>query len=715
MKKTSTKPAAGKKKVKKKSKAALIAGKFGRIFVTVMQICVITGCIVVGAVALYVMNFVKPYNINLTDAQLKFTTQIYANDPGTGNPNVIQEVSGSENRIWVDIQNVPKNLTNAIISTEDQRFNEHEGVDVKRTLGAFANYFFHFYSSNQGGSTITQQVVKNLEGNVYNRTPSIKIREIITALNVEQKFSKDQILQTYVNTIPLGNGCYGMQTAANMYFGKDVKDLDLAQCALLAGIIKSPSGDEPYNHLQNALTRQKYVLQNMLSQKMITKAEYTAAVNEKITIVPKKTTVRSWFVDQVITDVTNDLMSQKGCSKETAQNMIFSQGLKIYTTENPTIQADMDTVFTSDQYKSLFYHPSNKDYFNGSMIIADYSGRILGIEGSQGAKTTNMPLNYATQTTRQPGSSFKPICSYGPAIDQDLIDWSSMYFDGPVKVLNGKDWPKDDEAWSMANRTIDEALTQSLNTIAVRVEQLVGSRSSYNFLTNKLGFTTLTSKPDKNGDDDADSLGITLGMLQNGVTVREMVGAYEIFGNGGVFNKPYTYTKVEDADGNIILQNKPAAIQAISPETATIMNELMQNVVESGTGTAAQLSNCPVAGKTGTTSDNKDRWWMGDTPEYVGGVWTGYDMPKDMGGLSTNPAVLVWHAVMQLVEKNRNQANNFPMSGNVVQESYDLGTGNVVAPGASNSAAGWYKTTDKKVTGLQNSGQSGTTPDNTAQ
>ena len=661
-----------KKANAKSTKAGRIARQAGKVALMAVLIGLIAGCVVVGALTLYVVSFVKPYNINLSDAKLKFTSEVYADDPTTGKATEIAQLSGDENRIWVDLNDTPKNLLNAIISTEDMRFNQHGGVDVKRTVGSFANMFLHFMPQKEGGSTITQQLVKNLEGNTFNRTVPVKIREIITAIDVENKYSKNQILEAYINTIPLGNGCYGVQTAANMYFGKDVKDLDIAQCALLAGIIQSPYGDEPYKNPKKAAEREQYVLKNMYDQKMITKADYTAAAKEKLTYAPKKQTVRSWFVDQVITDVTNDLMTQKGYTKDYAQNMIYSQGLKIYTTENPKVQSAMDEVYTNDKYWPL---GDDGTAFQSSMLIVDYSGRVVGMEGGRGAKTGNMWKNRATSTSfyRTPGSSFKPIATYSLALEKGIINWSSLIMDSPLTLSSGKQWPRDDDGWTNRNMTIDYALYQSVNCVAVRVEQQVTSSASYNFLTGKLGFTSLTKTPDANGDSDYTSLGLAIGSLQKGVNAEEMAGACEIFGDGGIYNKPYTYTQVVDADGNVLLQHKSAAIQAVSSSTSEIMNHMMQDVVSKGTGYAAKLDgNIPQAGKTGTSNDSKDRWYVGLTPEYVGAVWTGYDPTKPNVGLSsTNPACLAWKAVFTKIEQGRDASKDFPKSGQVIQENYD--------------------------------------------
>ena len=690
----------------KKNTRRTVATGFGKVFLTLVLICVITGSLVVGAVALYVIGFVKPYDIDLSNAKLKFTSIVYATDPSTKTPVQIDELSGDQNRIWVNLSDVPDNLRNAFIATEDQRFNEHEGVDIKRTVGAFANMVLHFNPSAGGGSTITQQLIKNLENNNFNRTIPVKIREIVTALDMEQKYTKNQILEAYLNTINLSNNCYGVQTAANLYFGKQVKDLDLAQCAVLAGVTENPNAYNPYKHPDNVKTRQKYVLSNMYKQKMITKQQYDAAVAEPLTYNPKTTVVHSWFVDTVINDVADDLCTQKGYTHDYALSQIYTQGYQIYTTENLQVQSAMDAVYTDDKY---WNKGPDGNYYNSAMMIVDYSGQVAGIEGDRGKKSANMILDRASDPTfkRQPGSSIKPLADYGPAIELGLINWSSGVEDGPVTTMGGKPWPYDGGAnnpdWdtnpdgSYRNIPVVEALARSKNAVAAQILQRLTPLKSYNFLTGKLGFTSLVkSRTDKDGKVYSDiGIWLSIGALTDGVTVREMAGAYEIYGDGGVYTKPYTYTKVLDSSGNVVLQNKPTAIQAVSPETATIVNKLLQQNIQRSDGTANRLASLtfPCGGKTGTTTQNYDRWFCGVTPDYVGVVWTGYDKNKDMTE-STNPAMMAWKYVMTKVQANLPD-KSFPVAGNLVQARYDSWSGTIDPSG---DAVGWYKATDPAVT-----------------
>lgn len=654
----SKKAASGSKKTERH-----VANKIGKVFLTLFLLVVITGSIVVGTLAVYILVFVKPENIDLTNAQLKFTSMIYAND-SSGNPQLVSQINGGENRIWVSIDQMPDNLKNAFISTEDQRFYEHEGVDWKRTIGAFANFFLHFYSTDQGGSTITQQLIKNINGDTYNRKPGVKIAEIVTALNLEKKFSKDQILESYLNTIPLGGSSYGVEAASESYFGKSAKDLDLAQCAVLAGLTQAPNSYNPLKHPDKAKTRQAYVLKNMLDQKMITQAQYNQALAEPLTYVGQQPAIRSWFVDQVINDVIDDLVTQKGYMRTRATSMVLNGGLKIYSTLNPTVQTAMDNVYQTNANSSDIWLAGKNGTYQSAMVIMDYSGAVLGLEGARGAKTTNLGFSRATDMLRSPGSSIKPIGVYGPAIEQGLISWSSTFQDSPPITLNGSPWPHNDDSWSYQTMTVPEALAQSKNTIAVRIEQLVKPATTVNFLTNKLGFTTLVTKSDKNGNSDM-GLAVGIGSLTKGVSVETMAAAYQPFGDGGLYNKPYTYTKVLDSNGNVLLENKATGTRAFSQETSTIVNRLLQNDVTNGTGVKAQLSSTTVGGKTGTTDNGWDRWFVGITPDYVGATWCGYDDNKEMY-TRDNPSVIAWHAVMQKIQSAL-PYKTFPVWGDVVQ------------------------------------------------
>jgi penicillin-binding protein 1A len=689
-------PRSGKKparKAKKQSRARRVAGTFGRALMTVFLIFVITCTLVGGALAFYVINFVTPQDINLDSANLDTTTIIYANDAKTNKPVEVAQVSGAENRTWYSISQMPENLQNAFVCTEDQRFYEHDGVDWKRTVSSFANLFFHFYGSAQGGSTITQQLVNNLtqagKGVNYGR----KIQEIVNALALEKKYpDKQQILEAYLNTINLNEGCYGVETASENYFGKDVNNLDLAECAALACLPKAPSTYDPRNHPAANAERRQVVLKNMLNQKKITQAQYNSAINEKLKIAPKESVnTRGWFEDMVIADVQNDLVKKYGWTPDHALTTIYTKGLKIYTTMNPDVQSAMDKVYADSTNTNYWYQYAGTVQPQSSMMVVNYSGQIMGVEGGRGQKTGNMVYNRATdpRAIRPPGSSLKPLGVYGPAIDLDKITWSSLISTAQIMVPgNPNPWPANDDGGPYTgSMTVVSALAESINTIAVNIDQDdLSPLYTFNFLTQKLGFTTLNSKRDINP-------GIAIGAI-GGVTAEEMAGGYEIFGNNGLYTKPYDYTQVDDNEGNVLLQNKPIATKAIGADTAFVMNQLLQQDVlrPDGTGVRAKIPGVVVGGKTGTTNDHKDRWFCGITPDYVGVVWFGYDTPKDIPGYNTltNPALKAWQAVMAIADKNPIKSN-FPTNGNVVPELFDPTTGYITAKGTE---TGWFKVDD---------------------
>jgi penicillin-binding protein 1A len=682
---------------KKKSKARIVLENIGKGLLTVFLVCVITCTLIGGALAIYIINYVTPQKFDLDKANLDSTTIIYAINPDTNKPEELTRVSGEQNRIWVSLATMPKNLQNAFVCTEDQRFYEHNGVDWKRTTGSFINLFIPIYNSKQGGSTIDQQLVNNLakagkNSNDYAR----KIQEIRNALQLEKDWTKPQILEAYLNTINLNEGCYGVETAAQNYFGKSVKDLNLTECAALAALPKAPSKYDPRNHPEANATRRKIVLQNMLEQGKITKSEYDSAIKAKLKIAKKSSaTTRTWFEDMVINDVQNDLEAKYGWTADYALNEIYTKGLRIYTTMNKKVQAAMDKVYKDTKNADYWYQYGGSEQPQSAMMIVDYSGNILGVEGGRGTKSGNFVLNRAISLPRQPGSSIKPLGVYAPAIELNKISWSSLISRQQI-IIDGKPWPQNDSNSGYdGSMTVVSALAQSINTVAVNIENnYLSPNYTFDFLKNKLGFTSLVDRKVINNKVFTDkTISIAIGALTNGVTVKEMCGGYEIFGNGGVYYKPHSYTKVLDCDNNVLLQNTVKGTQAISPDTAFVMNKLLQQNVQrpDGTGQRAKISGVPVGGKTGTTNDHKDRWFCGITPDYVGVVWFGYDHAKDIPGYTylPNPALVAWKNVMVQIEENPKTAD-FPSNGDVVCEAFDPKTGYITSKGTE---MGWYRTT----------------------
>lgn len=583
---------------------------------------------------------------------LDFSSVVYAINEETGQPVEFERLYAEQNRVWVDLENTPEMLKKAFIAIEDERFESHKGVDWKRTFGATIGYIFKG-SRSYGGSTITQQLIKNVTGN-DKRSPIRKIQEIVQALNLEQKMSKDEIIEMYMNTIYLGQGCHGVQTAANVYFSKDVSKLSLAECASIAGITQYPSKYDPLLNPEANKEKQETVLAKMLELEMITQEEHDAAVAEELKLVKGVTEIgrgqiQSYFTDQIVIDVLNDLMEKNHMSEADATKALFKGGLKIYSTVDPDIQNAMEYVFENEAN----FPGGGETRPESAMIIMDpYTGQVKGIVGGRGVKEGNRVLNRATQTLRQAGSSIKPIAVYAPAIEYGVITPATIVDDTPLTI---GDWsPKNSGGDFLGPLTARVALEKSRNIPAVRILDKLGVDRSFDFVSKKLGVTSLVAGEKRDdgkmhSDKFLSSLG--LGGLTDGISVEEMAAAYAPFVNNGIYTKPYTYTKVVDATGRVILENKVESHRAMTPETAYTMTQMLSGVVNYGTGGAANLGGIFTAGKTGTTDYDIDRWFAGFTPNYVGVVWFGYDSPKPMSGLG-NPCTSLWRKVMTEVHKD---------------------------------------------------------------
>ena len=584
---------------------------------------------------------------NLSSLNLNLSSTVYYTDED-GNQKRYEQFVAAENCIWVSIDKIPEDLKDAFVSIEDQRFYKHHGVDIKRSVGAAINYVLKGDSS-YGGSTITQQLVKNIT-NDKERTKSRKIREMLRAIVLESKISKEQILEMYMNTIYLSQGANGVEAAANTYFAKDVSELSLAECACIAGITQYPSMYDPIVNPENNSKKQKLVLGKMLELGHITKDEYDEAISEKLVFKQGKEKVQkvqSYFLDALFETLLDDLM-EKGYSEQFATNMLYNGGLKIYATVDPDVQKTMEDVYTSE---STFPKFSGNTQPESAMVVSDpKTGQVKGIIGGRGEKTANRVLNRATQTPRQPGSSIKPIAVYGPAIDLGLITEGTTVEDSPLNI-NGWE-PKNSDRRYHGYVSVKSALAHSYNIPAVRVLEKLTVDRSYKYLKNKLHMDTIISSETKNGKvySDKNLSSLALGGLTNGVRVIDMNAAYSAFANGGKYIEPSLYTKVYDADGRLLLEKKPETNEAFSAETAYLMDLLLQEVVKSGTGYGAQIPNMDTCGKTGTTDDSKDRWFIGYTPYYVGSVWFGYDIQKTIAG-GGNPALTAWRSVMTQIHK----------------------------------------------------------------
>ncbi len=688
---------ARKKSHKKKPKKEKII----KICLSVFLIGVIVVSIIVGSFIVYAFTSVDgTMSENLDDLKLNFTTTIYVQNKETSEWSEYQRLHGEFNRIWVSYdpqsakaveegyEGIPQNLVNAYVAIEDKRFYSHDGVDWKRTFAAFANMFLHFYSSNQGGSTITQQLVKNLTSDNEQRA-SRKVREIMRARYLESNYAKDTIIECYLNTIAMGHGIYGVGVASNYYFNKDTKDLTLAECACLAAITKSPSYYAPDDQPENNKRRRDTVLDEMLSQGYITEEECQKAKSEEIEITATKealneSEVNSYAIDALIRQVTKGIAEKYNYDEAHAASNFYSGGYKIYTTIDPNVQNTIDKVFTNSNAYAI--KGANGKTLQGAITVMDYNGHVLGLSGGIGEKTTNLGMsgfNRATDAIRQPGSTMKPLAAYAPSIENNLITYSSIVND--TATYYGKWKPVNWYKGYWGNITVQYALERSVNSIPVALVDKLTPQVSFDFITKKLGVTTLTS-------EDVNYSPLGMGGTNGGITTFESAAAYAVFGNGGLYYKPTLYYKVCDQHDNVILEQEKEPQIAISEDTATVMNRLLQNVVYgsqgTGKGASGYVSNMRIYAKTGTSNDSNDLWFVGGTPYYVASCWCGYDQMQNIS--QSTIAMKMWGAVMSEIHKGL-EAKAFETSEFASAYYYCTSSGNLATAGCPNKALGWYK------------------------
>ncbi len=624
-------------------------GKAGRvlgIIGTILLIGVVTGLIFVCIFAFYVKTCITPsLDLDLNDFTLNQSSIIYYQD-SNGDYQKLTTVKSSENRIWVDGDQIPQHMKDALVAIEDKRFYTHKGVDWFRTAHAALNMFTG--GSTFGGSTITQQLIKNLTQQ-DDITVQRKLLEIFQALDLEKNYDKDEILEYYLNAVYFGEGCYGVQTAAQTYFGKDAKDLSVAESAAIVGITNLPTYYDPFYSVENNKERQENVLREMYKQGYLNKSEYEAAKSEELEFVrgensPDTFNVYSYYEEVVLSDVIGDLAEAKGISRNAASQLVHNAGYEIYACIDKDIQAKVDAIYTDPEQLPKSYSGTKSQLQSAIVIIDQTTGEIKALSGGTGEKTISYGLNRATGTTRPPGSSIKPIAVYGPAVEYGLISPSTLVLDKDEKhvQLTHTSWyPKNSPPGYDGIITITTALQKSKNTVAAQIMDKLTPSASLEFLRSRLGVTSLI-------DSDADYAAMALGEPHYGITVREMAQAYTALANDGVFTYSRTYTMVKDRSGKIILDNQPQTIRAFSQNTARTMTYMLNNAATYGTGSESRLSNMPVAGKTGTTTSNRDRWFCGYTPYYTCAVWTGYDTPETMS-FSGNPATQIWQKVMSAI------------------------------------------------------------------
>lgn len=690
---------------KKKSAGKKVAGKIGKIFLTIFLICVITGCIVAGAFVTYVFTCVDDsIEFDLNNLKLNNSSNIYVKDPDydgvpdatTGDGWMLYQSLSNEKREWVKIEDVSINVVNAYVSAEDQNFYEHKGVNWKRTFGAFVNLFVKIYDTEQGGSTITQQLVKNLTGDDSHDSMR-KLREIMRARKLEELYSKDTILECYLNVIYLGNGCYGIEAASEYYFGKPSAELTATEAAAIAAITKSPTYYDPFDYPEDNKNRRNWILRQEYELGKISQAEYKKGCEEELDFVGSKAegnknkNVYSYFTDAVYEQVVEDLMEEYGYAESYAENILKSGGLNIYSTCDIRIQNIMEEEFLDDDNFAKVY--GTKQKAQSAMTIMDYSGNIVGIMGGRGEKETSLGLNRATMSPRQPGSTMKPLGVYALGIDTNVITYSTMISNSALNI-GGTEF-RNYGYNTTGPVSVQHAVEVSYNLPPIRIlHKKIGYHNSFTFCKEKIGLNHLVEETDENAN-------LAVGGLSYGLTSVESTAAYAIFGNGGKYYEPTTYSQVLDANGEIVLAYDKEPIQAISEESATIMNRILRTVVYGGSATAgyADFGDFTVFAKTGTTSDNKDRWFAGGTPHYVSSVWFGCDEPFAMNSLSTgtNPALLVWRSVMTRVHEGLDSDKTFVMSDDVTTGTYCALSGKIKGSKCPAGGTGYYKSDYRPV------------------
>ena len=714
------------------------------------------------------------------------------------NGNEYASLSRNENRIWRELSAMPENLQNAVIAIEDKNFRTEPGINLKGTIGAALNAFTgnRIWGTNRGASTLEQQLIKNLTGD--NEQDNMrKVREIFRALGLDNKYSKETILEAYLNTIPLTGIIHGMEAGSIEYFGKHVEDLTLAECATLASITKNPTKYNPATNPEELIKRRNHVLYEMYTQGYITETEFNAAKAETVTLTEKTSTTEnatrsssnSWFTDALYTQLLSQLQEDLNYTADEAKELIFSGGLRIYSTVDPTVQAGVEkTMYNEDDLIPALWHEepvclrdypadssswdevqydeatglpitkggyavygqeaipvyadeegttlkmgtsTDPDYPNdttvylcvyekvrtqAAMAIVDYSGNILGIGGGIGEKKYDLGFNRAT-SPHQTGSTMKPIGAYALALDYKLINYSSQILDSPYYSAEDKKVLKDQyigvmspfseaaqsrsdvwRAWptnyggvgGQGNpMLVYDALQQSYNTVAVWVGDMVGVDYLYNFVHDTLECSYISA------ENDMDLGPLVLGSQSSGLTVVQLAGAYTMF-NTGTFTTPHYYTEITDYQGNMILDNNKYinTTQAISADTAYIMNRMMWNVLHSRKGTAygkAPDGEMDSVAKTGTTSNYKDYTFAGLTPYYVTAIWWGCDRPTEMdtlgkAGKNASPIQYAWKALMEDLQADL-PVKEFAKGENVVEKHFDTSTGAIISSGGS---VGYY-------------------------
>ncbi len=718
----------GKKSVSRKEKkitstASLVRRKFSVIFFKTLLVCFIAAIIIGGCAGIGIFKGIIDSAPDISDIDPTPTGYLSVVLDNQGNQTAKLVASGS-NRVYVTLEEIPKDMQHAFVAIEDERFYEHNGIDLKGIIRAGFKGISNGFKFNQGASTITQQLLKNNVFEGWTNQSGIdkvkrKIQEQYLAIELSKIKSKDWVLENYLNTINLGQNTLGVQSASRRYFGKDVSELSLSESAVIAGITKNPSAYNPVSHPDENKKRQKQVLKNMKEQGYISESQYKEALKDdvysriqQVNIEYAEENPNSYFVDAVIDQAVQDLVEKKGYTDTQAYKAIYNSGLTIESTQDMGIQQICDEEVNkaenystaaqysfsyrltvekkdgslknySDQTMISYYSATSPEYslnfpsieeaqaaidaYKAEImeagdtiveggesvvftmqpqaavtIIDQYTGDVKAIVGGRGDKTGSRTLNRATGTTRQPGSAFKVLAAFAPALDTAGMTLATVQDDAPFSYANGTSLRNYDNTYR-GFTTIRYAITKSINVVTVKTLTDISPQVGYDYLVN-FGFTTLTE------DDIVQSL--ALGGITQGVTNLELTAAYATIADGGTYTKPRFYTRILDHSGNVLIDNTQETHTVLKESTAFLLTSAMQDVVNVGTGGAVKFGNMPIAGKTGTTTKNRDVLFSGFTPYYTCSVWCGYDdnSPQD-GALTSNPKTL-WKSIMGRIHEN---------------------------------------------------------------
>lgn len=660
---------------------------------SLMLVFFIAGVIVCFNVLLYVLNLAKePSGIDLDARSLNLSSFVYVQDPETGEFYEYETLYGTENRVWVDLNQMPKAMPDAIIAIEDKRFYEHKGVDWLRTGSAILNLAGG--DDSYGASTLTQQLIKNITESdevSINR----KIREIIKAINVEKEYTKDEIVEAYLNVVNFGGSCQGVQAAAQRYFGQDIADCSVAQCAAIAGITQNPSLWDPLIYPENNKIRRELVLSEMFDQGKITKDEYDAAMLESETMEFKESEIdpesdvpikiQNWYFDEMVYDLCEDLAQYYNISEDAALDKIYSEGLKIYSAMDIEAQKIIEE-------EALKIDKTNNPDLEVGMTLMGFDGRVIATAGSSNKKNANLLFDRATMSVLQPGSSIKPVVAYATAVDEGFMNWSTAVSDDPLESWIYSDGTHGPNNWYSTEHKyglfLVDAIEWSSNRCAAQTIEIIGGATvAYDRATAYLGFSHL------NEDDRFATAAFSMGGMNGGVTVREMAAAYTFIGNGGQYYEPYTYYYVTDRNDRVIIDNRDnLAVQVYSEETASIMNRLLYSNVQNCAHTQAwnaRVYGWEIAGKTGTTNDDKDSWFCGASPYATLAVWTGFDDPQRIQYPGTAVAAQTFSAVMERYLEDKENID-FTLSDSITELEYCTHTGKIATDKCEDTRDGWY-------------------------